>query len=306
MKRITKETFLKALFNSLNKTQLMRNLGYKGGYKISQIKDWEKEFNICIDEIIKRNIDEYNNLHIKYYKCKNCGKEFTEKYSKWSDGNFCCKKCATSFSSNINKNDRINKIKLLSKGKKYIKGIIINLEEEYNKNPKLCPICNKPIPYEKRIYKTCSKECSHKLCSKSHKEKGVYNIGGYVPFSCRGKHGYYKGIYCDSTYELAYLIYCLDHNIDIKRCNETFEYEYEGKKHKYHPDFIVEGIITEIKNYNTNLVDIKAESVNKPYKILYYDDLQEVFEYVARTYNKKYTKHKNNFYELYDNFFTDR
>lgn len=25
------------------------------------------------------------------YKCKQCGKEFSEKYSKWSDGNFCCK-----------------------------------------------------------------------------------------------------------------------------------------------------------------------------------------------------------------------
>ena len=31
--------------------------------------------------------------------CKNCGKEFEEKYSKWSDGNFCCKQCARSYSS---------------------------------------------------------------------------------------------------------------------------------------------------------------------------------------------------------------
>ena len=38
MKNITKEDFLEALSKSMNKTQLMRNLGYKGGYRISQIK----------------------------------------------------------------------------------------------------------------------------------------------------------------------------------------------------------------------------------------------------------------------------
>ena len=132
------------------------------------------------------------------------------------------------------------------------------------------------------------------------KKKISLNGGGYRKGSGRGKHGYYKGIYCDSTYELAYLIYCLDHNIDIKRCNETFEYEYEGKIHKYTPDFIVENTIIEIKGQYVDLVDVKAESVDKPYRILYKEDLQEVFEYVAKTYNKKYDKSGNNFYELYD------
>lgn len=127
--------------------------------------------------------------------------------------------------------------------------------------------------------------------------------GGYKKKSGRSYHGYYKGIWCDSTYELAYLIYCLDHNIDIKRCNETFKYEYENKIHEYHPDFEVNGILIEIKGYYTELVDIKASSIiEKPYKILYYDDLQEVFEYVAITYNKKNYVRKNNFYELYDDY----
>ena len=84
MKNITKEDFLEALSKSLNKTQLMRNLGYKGGYRISQIKDWEREFNINIDNIIRQNIEQYNKEHITHYRCKQCGKEFTEKYSKTS------------------------------------------------------------------------------------------------------------------------------------------------------------------------------------------------------------------------------
>ena len=79
MKNITKEDFLEALSKSMNKTQLMRNLGYKGGYRISQIKDWEREFNINIDNIIRQNIEQYNKEHITHYKCKQCDKEFTEK-----------------------------------------------------------------------------------------------------------------------------------------------------------------------------------------------------------------------------------
>ena len=49
------------------------------------------------------------------------------------------------------------------------------------------------------------------------KEKAKLNNGGYRQGSGRGKKGWYKGFFCDSSWELAYVIYCLDHNIDIKR-----------------------------------------------------------------------------------------
>lgn len=300
MKNISKEDFLEALSKSLNKTQLMRNLGYKGGYRISQIKDWEREFNINIDNIIRQNIEQYNKEHITHYRCKQCGKEFTEKYSKTSSGEFCSRTCAAKYSALIKREETNKKQHDIMFGIKYVNGEKINIKEEYYKNPKICPICGNIIPYEKKKFKTCSQECSKKLCSQTLKKKGVYSIGGYVPFSCRSHHGYYKGIYCDSTFELAYLIYCLDHNIDIKRCNEVFEYEYEGKKHHYHPDFIVNGEIIEIKNYYREINDIKLNAVNKPIKILYYDDLIPIFDYVAKTYDKKYNCHKNNFYELYE------
>ena len=42
----------------------------------------------------------------------------------------------------------------------------------------------------------------------------------------RGKKGYYKNIYCSSTYELAFLIYCLDHNINISRYAGYYTYTY--------------------------------------------------------------------------------
>lgn len=43
------------------------------------------------------------------YICKNCGKKFEEKYSKWSDGNFCCKECARSYSQKQSHKTKIRK-----------------------------------------------------------------------------------------------------------------------------------------------------------------------------------------------------
>lgn len=234
------------------------------------------------------------------FRCKNCNKIFVEKYSKLSNGNFCCKKCARSYSTK-EKRKIINK---QLKEKMFAKNIlsngqIIDFYQMYMSNPKLCSICHNIIPYERRKYKTCCSICEKKSRMKNHNHNG----GGYRKNSGRSKHGYYKGIYCDSTYELAYLIYCLDHNIPIKRCEESFEYEYEGKKHLYHPDFVLnETQYVEIKGYHSLLVDIKLKAVNKPIKIMYYDDLIEIFNYVSITYNKKYNRSKNNFYELYDGF----
>ena len=41
--------------------------------------------------------------------------------------------------------------------------------------------------------------------------------------------GYYKGIYCSSSYELIFLLYCEKHNIKVERCKITFTYNYKHK-----------------------------------------------------------------------------
>ena len=133
-------------------------------------------------------------------------------------------------------------------------------------------------------------------------KKMMGNQYGRKAIGCgRGKKGWYKNIYCDSTYELAYIIYCLDHNIDIKRNEEYFIYEYKGKQHRYYPDFIVNNELIEIKGYHTDLVDIKLKSVNKPIKILYYDDMKYIFDYIEEKYHYKVTQYNNKLYELYEN-----
>jgi len=43
------------------------------------------------------------------------------------------------------------------------------------------------------------------------------SVGGLRNGSGRSKSGYYKEIYCGSTYELCWVIYNLDHNISFSR-----------------------------------------------------------------------------------------
>ena len=58
----------------------------------------------------------------------------------------------------------------------------------------------------------------------------------------------YKLISFDSAPELALFIWCEDHGIDFKfHPDLAFEYTYEGKTHVYHPDFIINGELIEIK-----------------------------------------------------------
>ena len=225
-------------------------------------------------------------------KCALCGTEFEVKESRFNNSDsklfFCCRKCKDTFG-----------MKEETKEKLSIINTKINKKEYYN-NPKCCEICGKIIPYECRDNKTCCKECSIKLRVKNNSYE---NCGGYRE-GCYGygKQGWYKGIFCGSTFELVYLIYCLDHNIDIKRCDESFEYELNGTKHTYHPDFIVDGNIIEIKGYDRGDVSAKMKSLgNRPYKLLYYKDIDYMFDYVAENYNKHHSGKNNNFYELYEN-----
>lgn len=123
-------------------------------------------------------------------------------------------------------------------------------------------------------------------------------MGGYRKGSGRSKSGYYKGIYCGSTYELCWVIYNLDHNINFTR----FPGRLEKNGIVYYPDFLLSDkkTIIETKGYeNQTSVDKKtqvAESYGYTVKVLRKDDLQYAFDYVEKTYGTK------KFYELYDNY----
>ena len=68
---------------------------------------------------------------------------------------------------------------------------------------------------------------------------------GYRP-NPKSKY-YYNNIYFDSSWELAFYIYCVDHGINIERNTHILKYFVNGKERGYIPDFLVNGEFVEIK-----------------------------------------------------------
>lgn len=119
--------------------------------------------------------------------------------------------------------------------------------------------------------------------------KKAINCGGIRHGSGRGKKGWYKEFFCDSTYELVFIIYNIDNNIKFKRCDRVYTYVYKNETHKYYPDFELEdGSLVETKGYHTELVDIKKSAVtDRQIKILYEKDLKYAFDWVKEHYTYK-------------------
>lgn len=276
--------------------------------KITKVKIKYKLCNICNKEIW---IGSYNKHIIKCkqkqiknnksYYCEKCGKFVTKKYGS---GRFCSQKCANSrILSKETKQKISNAVKKNPSGWNSLKSRLNkkqNFEkrkQEYYKNPNKCKICGKILDYKRKNAKTCSsKKCLHIINVKN---------GGYKKHSRKGNAGYYKGIYCDSTYELIFLIYCLDHNILIKRNKKYFLYNYNNKVHKYYPDFIINNrMLIEIKNFYSDIAEAKLKATTDPIKVLYGKDLIKIAKYVSNKYNIpliiKRDKPLANFKLLYD------
>jgi hypothetical protein len=147
-----------------------------------------------------------------------------------------------------------------------------------------------PKNFKKR--KTCSKECYLRY----KRENMPTGKGGYRQGSGRSKHGFYKGIYCGSTYELCWVIYNLDHNIKFTR----FPTFLEGNGIKYYPDFLLDDkqTIVETKGYESDATVCKktklAESYGYKVVVLRKQDLEPVFNYVKKTYGT------SKYHTLYD------
>ena len=211
-------------------------------------------------------------------QCPKCGKPFNCISKKNYRKKFCSRQCANSRTWNE------------SKRKKH--AIIAKKHPRY-----------KPAKFEIRIC-LCKKEfivkpflkkkfCCYR-CSVVYRSKEI-KTGGYREGSGRSKSGYYHGIYCGSTYELCWVIYCVDKKIKFER----FRGFIEKDGIKYYPDFILnKKNIVEIKGYWTDAVDKKtkiAESFGYRVKVLYKEYLKEIFSYVEEKYKTK------KFYTLYDN-----
>ena len=140
-----------------------------------------------------------------------------------------------------------------------------------------------------------TKDTDERIAKYVKKMKANPDCGGYREKSGYGKSGTYKGIFCNSTWELAYLLYCIDNNYKIERCNKYYIYTgADNEEHKYYPDFIVNDEIIEIKGYITESWKMKLPIVEREHiKVLYKEDMKPILEYVTNTYGE-------DFYKLYD------
>lgn len=273
--------------------QLFRDYDYS-------LRKFDKSNNLSGNTLrrlfIKRNID-YNKIKNDYLLqqkqleeskilyCENCGKVIDGSYGS---GRFCNRHCATIYGNTHRpKRSAESKKKTSISVKNSIK---CQIAAERSRKIYNCKQCNKEFSISDirdingRLY--CSKECKHKYLSE--------HTGGYREGSGRGKQGWYKGIHCDSSWELAYLVYHLDHNLYIERCKEKRQYVWNNKQHTYYPDFITDDGIIEIKGYSTDQWKSKEEQ-NSDVKVLYKNEIKPYLDYVTNTYGTDFIK-------LYDGY----
>ena len=200
--------------------------------------------------------------------CNKCGCEFTPKKGLKK---YCSLKCRNSriFSKEAREKKRKSNLNSIpwNKGKTWTKKKIITT---------ICLNCGKEI-----IHKDNKKRKYHADC-------WLNSSGGYRKGSGVGKKGWYKGYWCDSSYELAWVIYNIDHGISFVRNKKKYEYYWGGKKRTYTPDFIVNNEIIEIKGFLDEKTNVKLKLIPN-LRILFKKDLNKEFEYVENKYGKNFT-----------------
>lgn len=106
------------------------------------------------------------------------------------------------------------------------------------------------------------------------------------------KSGYYKRVFVDSGWELAWILYNEDHKIQFERNYDKFQYQYKGKKHNYIPDFkLPNGTYIEIKGREPKICLFKYAALPAgKLKIIYAKDMRPYLDYVIKRYGKDYWK----------------
>ena len=165
-----------------------------------------------------------------------------------------------------------------------------NDKNQHSNHERLCPL-NKNRKYKNGMLgktshrKGLTKETSEEI-------KRIYEKTTYGPRkgSSRGKKGWYKGYWCDSSWELAWVIYNLDNNIAFTRNTEGFEYLFDNIKHKYFPDFKKEDVFIEIKGYFSEQVKAKINQFPFKLEVLSKEEMKPILEYVINKYGKDFIK----------------
>lgn len=210
-----------------------------------------------------------NSIEIKEY---NVDKPKKDKY-------YCSRSCANIrfFTSETKQ-----KIKIKNKGQ-----VPWNKEKEEEKIYKMCPVCKEEFRVRqsesKKIY--CTKKCYLEDNKCEFRKNG---LGGIRKGSGRGKSGWYKGFWSDSSWELAWIIFNIDHDIVFERNKSGFVYIFNNKQYKFYPDFILNDKYYEIKGYMDEKNLSKLEQFKEKLIILNKKEIEPYLKYVIEKYGKNY------------------
>ena len=224
-----------------------------------------------------------------------CGKESTHQFK---NGKRCCCKTASSCDAMRLKNSKGNSqtvIDLDEAQRLYDSGISWAAVAD-RMGVKYTTLVNKVKFLNSRSFSEAGKLAPPKTQETRDKLSIIAkaaNFGGYVPGAGRGKRGRYKGFICDSSWELAFVVYCLDHHINLQRNTNRFEYEFENKTRHYIPDFVCNGEYIEIKGFDSDEWKAKLSAFPHPIKVLYRAEIDFYLEYAKTTYGV-------NFIDLYE------
>lgn len=118
-------------------------------------------------------------------------------------------------------------------------------------------------------------------------------------------HYQFEGEVFDSSWELALWIYAKDHNLEIEREPILIDYEFNGNKHTYYPDFRFEGKLIELKgeqffdksgkminpfDHSQNaLTEAKHQAgLQNSVQFWRYNEIKPYLEYIQNNYPKNY------------------
>lgn len=255
-------------------------------------------------------------------KCEQCGNEHDGSYGT---GRFCSESCKQTFVANkvINRKSgfTINQPQpraMYGTWTCRICGVIFNTRAELRRH------MNSAHPYDKshawnyrktketdKRIKDLSEKVSKSLKEgfnsgrikpakwseenrlKQSKRAKERKLGGYHKHGGRGIRGWYRGYWCDSSWELAYVIYNLEHGIHFVRNKVGFDYFYDGMTRKYYPDYILDdGTYVEVKGYADEKVKVKHEtfiSSGHTLQVIGKTEIQPYLDYVIEKYGKNFT-----------------
>ncbi len=272
------------------------------GHAAVHSQNW-KQANAAVDRImcsavISRRVVPVRQLirHIRMWEqrhktCPHCGKVFfaTEAVQK-----YCSHRCATSH-GNKQTPERTAAIKAAwtpdRREQARQDALRAGHQQATWRASRVCPLCSTTFMPKTNKQKTCSRACGLRLngINVSRTTRGTGRVGGYRERTGGpSKKGWFRGIFCDSTWELAFVIYQTDHGHSITRNRQWWEYTdpITGLIRKYYPDFRVDGTLYEVKGLLSPLDQVKISAVPEPVHLTAETELLPMFNYIRIRYGK--------------------